>query len=333
MNIHRWLDVVGQKSMWRYPRPPVESTREDALRLLAAAADELHPGVRAPEFEPRGESERKGAKEDRFTFTSPAPSGVREVDTVHCTRWRPAAPETQLPERSGRALVIVHGAYARDHAKPLMFLPPPAGASWDTVAMELPHHMRRQRPDSEYSGQLMVTADVPRLVRGMLQAESDIRALVAGLRREGYARIVLGGISLGGCAVLQAIISCPVEGAFTLVPSVDAYASLWETVLGECIAPVGRRAGFDDDLAHRMLDLITPLRIGRPCMATDRALFIYGRNDLLCPSGPVEALRRAWGGTQARVLESSHATLVLRYRTVRRIVAAWMAAVTGLGAR
>ncbi len=175
----------------------------------------------------------------------------------------------------------------------------------------------------------MVSADVPRLVRGMLQGEADIRALVGGLRREGYERIVLGGLSLGGNAVLQAVTRVRVEGAFTIVPAADARVSLWETVLGECMAPAGRSAGFTDDLARRTLRLITPLHMGRPAIAPGRILFIYGKNDLLCPPGPIEELRRAWGNCPARVLDAGHVTLVLWYRTVRRIVAAWMDAVAG----
>jgi len=46
---------------------------------------------------------------------------------------------------------------------------------------------------------------------------------------------------------------------------------------------------------------------------------------------PIRALRAAWGVGNERVLETGHVTLILRYWTVRRTIAAWMKAITGLG--
>jgi len=88
--------------------------------------------------------------------------------------------------------------------------------------------------------------------------------------------------------------------------------------------------GFTDDMVRRALRLVTPLHMGRPVVPAERLLLIYGENDLLCPAGPVRALRAAWGVGNERVLETGHATLVLRYWTVRRTIAAWMKAITGL---
>ena len=323
MNLHRWLDVWGQRRMWRYRTPSVESTPADAERLLQAADEELHPPVGPAKLALLESRASGGVREDRFTFPSPAPSGDAAVDAVHCVRLRRAGAE------AGRALVAVHGAYAAGHRKTLTFLPPVERTGWDVFLMELPHHMRRQCARSEYSGQHMVTSDIVRLVRGMHQGEADIRALVLGLRREGYRRVVLGGFSLGGNAVLQAVTRVRVDGAFAIVPAADAYASLWESVLGECIASEGRAAGFTDDMASRVLRLITPLHMGRPATPAERILLVYGRHDLLCPPGPIEELGRAWGDCPARVLDAGHVTLILRFRAVRRIVAAWMKAVAG----
>ncbi len=315
-SVHRWLDAWGQRNMWRYARPPVESVPEDAERLLAAPAEELHPPVAPPRF--------TWLTKERLTFPSPVPSGDAAVDVVHCVRVRGCR-----SDEPRSALVMAHGAYAPGHWRTQMFLPPPERAEWDTILVELPHHMRRQRADSEYSGQFLVTADVPRLVRGIHQAEADIRAVVLGLKKEGYERVVLGGLSLGGNAVLQAVLRVHVEGAFVIVPPVDAYVSLWETVLGECLRPAGHAAGFTDDLAKRALRLITPLHMGRPATPSKRILFVHGRGDILCPPGPIEELRRAWGGCPARALDAGHVTLVFWFRTVRRIVAAWMKAAAG----
>jgi dienelactone hydrolase len=341
MNLHRLLDVYGQKRMWRYPDAPVESTVEDIERFAdladaalqsgslrstsrSPASDELHPAVEAPEFELRQNTRREGVLEEHFTFPSQCPSGDAAVDTVQIMGWRPRS-----RGRQDTALVMAHGAFARDHDRVRWFVPSVASSPWDTFSIELPHHMRRQRADSVRDGQFFVSADVPRLVRAMHQSETDIRALVRGLRKMGYRRIVLGGISLSGNIVFQAVLRERVDGAFAVVPSMDAYASLWESVLGESIRPVGNVAGFTDETVRRALRLVTPRHMGRPIVPGERLLLIYGANDLLCPAAPIRALRDAWGIPNERVLETGHATLVIRFWTVRRIVAEWMRAVTG----
>ncbi len=332
MNLHRWLDIVAQKNMWRFGRPPVASTVEDMLRLAELGdespnSDELHPPVDAPVLVPERRLERRRFLEEHFSFPSSYRTGNPAVDTVHVLRWRP---HSRTGAQSDTALVMVHGVGTPDHGRIHWFVPPVGEAAWDTFSMELPHHMRRQRPDSIYSGQFFVTGDCPRLVRAMHQSETDLRALVRGLRRMGYERIVLGGLSIGGNIVFEAILRERVDAAFALAPSMDAYASLWESVLGVSIRAAGNAAGFTDEMARRTLRLVTPRHMGKPVVGGDRLLLIYGRNDLLCPPGPIAELRDAWGIENERVLETGHVTLVLRFWTVRRTIAAWMKAVAGL---
>ena len=334
MNLHRWLDVVSQKNMWRYPRPPIESAVEDVERLARLADESPNSPVRPSSDEAtmarEGGTTRLSGRpgiEEHFSFSSQHEYGDPTVDTVHVVRWRP---EARRDAQSDSALVMVHGACAPDHGRVRWFVPPVWKAPWDTFSLELPHHMRRQRPDSTYSGEFFVTADLPRLVRAMHQGEADLRALIRGLRALGYRRIVLGGISIGGNIVFEAVLREPVDAAFALAPPMDAYASLWDSIFGQCIRAAGNAAGITDATARRALRLVTPRYMGRPVVSPERLLLIYGENDLLCPAGAVRELRDAWGVGNERVLETGHATLVLRFWTVRRTVAAWMRAITGL---
>lgn len=134
MNLHRLLDVYGQKRMWRHPGAPVESTVEDIERLAELAdaspgADEMHPAVEAPALDLRRSVERKGLTEEHFTFPSRCPSGDAAVDTVHIVGWRPRPGPVERRGRRDTAIVMAHGAFARDHDRVRWFIPPPGPLS------------------------------------------------------------------------------------------------------------------------------------------------------------------------------------------------------------
>jgi len=319
MNFHRLMDEIGVRNMWRYPRPPVDSTPEE-LELLASAPDEeLNIPVGPAELEPIAGG---GEFEDHFSFPSQFASGAPELDTAYCVRWRRDGTRC-----AGRvALVIAHGAYAASHAKPLLFVPEVTRAEWDTWLLELPEHMRRQRPSSRYSGEFMVTGDAGRITRTILQAQADLRALSARLAVLGYERVVLVGISIGASPTMQALVNCGPEiaGAVGIVPSVDAYSGLWDSLLGRGLRPAGNAAGIDDDLARRVLARITPRLVGKPRVAPSRILLAYGRHDLVARPHESLDLARDWGGCALAPLESGHATVIALYPRIRRMVGAWM---------
>jgi hypothetical protein len=320
MGFSRFMDEIGVRNMWLYRRPPVEGTPADARRLIGSPPDELHVPVTAPAFAREELDERDGVKVDRLCFASQRPSGHAPVDTVHLTRLS----RRDGPGAGRRALVLAHGAYAASLAKPLVFAPDARTAAWDTVALELPHHITRQRPDSLYSGAHMVTGDVVRITNGILQADADIRATVLGLRAMGYEKIVIGGISIGASPTMQALQNIEVDGAFGLVPSVDAYLGLWCSLLGRALRPAGNRAGIDDDLAHEVLRIITPRELGEPRIDPANVLLVYGVDDLVCVPKEARDLSRAWGGCVLRELPCGHATFIMFYPRVRQIVRAWV---------
>jgi hypothetical protein len=319
MGLSRLLDEIGVRNMWLYRRPPVESTPDDAARLLDSPYDELHVPASAPTLTRIAERDLGGCLEEHFTFPSQRPSGHATVDTAHVIRFSPG----NAPGAGRHALVLMHGAYAASFHKPLLFVPEVTSAPWDTVCLELPHHLRRQRPDSAYSGAFMVTADVVRITHAILQADCDIRALVLGLRALGYERIVIGGISIGASPTMQALVGIEVDGAFGIVPSVDAYVGLWASLLGDCLRPVGRAAGFTDALACDVLSIITPRMMGAPRIDPHRILLAYGLHDLVCVPKESRQLSTAWNGCHLRELPAGHASVILSYPRIRRLVFTW----------
>ncbi|MHC4250551.1 MAG: alpha/beta fold hydrolase [Planctomycetota bacterium] len=325
MNFHRFMDEIGVRNMWRYPRPPVGSTVRELEELASLPAEELNIPVGPAGLEPVMGSEHRnadGVSEDHFTFPSPLPSGTPELDTAYCVRW-----SREGAKCAGRvALVMAHGAYAASSTKPLLFVPDAGVAEWDTWFLELPEHMRRQRPTSRYSGEYMVTADAGRITRGLLQTQAELRSLATRLVRMGYERVVLVGTSIGASPVLQALVRCgpEVAGAVGIVPSIDAYAGLWTSLLGRSLRPVGNASGITDDLARRVLAHITPRLAGPPRIDPSRVLLAYGRHDLVARPHEALDLSREWGGCVLRGLNAGHATLIAIYGPIRRMVGAWM---------
>jgi len=323
MNFHRLMDEIGVRNMWRYPRPPVDSTPEEIEWLASAPDEELNiPVVPARLEGPLSEARQGDVIETHFSFPSPMPVGVRELDTAYCVHWR-----REGARLAGRvALVLAHGAYAASHAKPLLFVPRVTRAEWDTWLLELPEHMRRQRPTSRYSGEFMVTGDAGRITRTILQTQADLRALSAGLVELGYERVVLVGISIGASPVMQALVNCgpEVAGAVGIVPSVDAYSGLWDSLLGRGLRPAGNAAGITDDLARRVLARITPRFLGKPRVDPSRVLLAYGRHDLVARPHESLDLARDWGGCALAPLDAGHATVIMLYPRIRRMVGAWM---------
>jgi pimeloyl-ACP methyl ester carboxylesterase len=312
--------------MWRYPRPPVESTVAE-LEALAASPDEaLNIPVNPAKLEPVADDARgtgiPGVSEKHFTFKSQFASNAPDIDTAYCIRWR-----REGAKCAGRvALVLAHGAYTTSTSRSLGVVPDVRGAQWDTWFLELPEHMRRQRPTSRYSGEYMVTADVGRITRGMLQSQADIRALCGGLALTGYERVVLVGISIGASPVMQGLPMCgpEVAGAVGIVPSIDAYEGLWTSLLGRALRPVGNAAGITDDLAKRVLLRITPRLVGTPRLNTSRILLAYGRHDLVARPHEALDLARDWPGTTLAPLNAGHATVITLYPRIRRMVGNWM---------
>jgi predicted alpha/beta hydrolase family esterase len=142
----------------------------------------------------------------------------------------------------------------------------------------------------------------------------------------GYERVVLVGISVGSSPVMQSLARAgpEVAGAVGIVPSIDAYAGLWTSLLGRGLRPAGNAAGITDDLARRVLERITPRLVGEPRIDPSRVLLMYGRHDLVAHPHESTDLEREWGGCVLRGLEAGHATVIALYPRIRRMVGEWM---------
>jgi hypothetical protein len=130
-----------------------------------------------------------------LTFTSPAPSGCPENDTVHA-RWFPA------PNDQGRALVVLPqwNSDAEGHVG-LAKLLNRFGVS--ALRMTMAYHAERMPPElarADYH----VSSNVGRTVHASRQSVIDARACLDWLESRGYRRLGILGTSLGSCVAFIA---------------------------------------------------------------------------------------------------------------------------------
>ncbi|HJK96804.1 MAG TPA: hypothetical protein RMF84_06260 [Polyangiaceae bacterium LLY-WYZ-14_1] len=215
-------------------------------------------------------------------------------------------------------VIMFHGGFAPSFAAERLVARPFLTAGIDVVALCLPYHMNRAPEDSSYSGQYLLSGDVPRLVRGFAQAPQDAVALTLGLRNEGYARVFAGGISLGGNVAAQLATLVELDFLYMLIPAVDPFETLWNTPIGAGIVRAAHAHGFSDETVEAAMGLITPRLLGPPKVQPGRMRIVLGRHDLLCPPEPIDALARAWSAEDIERLPCGHRSLALHLAGVRR---------------
>lgn len=311
---HHALDHLNGWLVARRPQGAVSSIIEDLDELADLTPGALHvspwPADLAIE---NGAHGLQGG--DRFTFDSPVPSGNPANDCVNAWRWR--AGETP----SDAAVIMLHGGFAPSFAAEKLFAPPFLKSGVDVFAMALPWHMERAPAEAAYSGQFLLSGDVPRLVRGFAQGAQDAAALATALRLWGYSRVCVGGISLGGNVAAQVAVLAELDYVYTLIPAADPFVTLWKTPIGAGVVRAARVAGFPDETVAEAMRLITPRELGPPRTPPNRIRIVMGKHDLLCPPDPIEALADTWSVTDIERLGCGHRSFAMHLMSVRRRLA------------
>ncbi|MFC7046519.1 hypothetical protein ACFQH6_14905 [Halobacteriaceae archaeon GCM10025711] len=242
MNVHEALDGLEGWVRSRKPQASVASRTADVERFVDVEPGDVHPPVE-PVAVSFGSPERVRSVWNRlppsralriersFAFPSPVQTAHPENDEVRGVRWHGDGHES-----ASTAIIMNHGAFAPDFTAERLLSVPLLRRDVHVFGMAAPYHMGRAPADSEYSGQYLLSGDVPRFVDGMIQAVADVRALVATLRDEGYDDVYLFGISLGGNVAAQSLTMADVDGGVLAIPAVDFFEIIRR-------APIARGCG------------------------------------------------------------------------------------------
>lgn len=191
----------------------------------------------------------------------------------------------------------------------------------DFVHIALPFHGQRSPAHSLFSGELFWTADLVRSMEGVRQAVCDTRALIDWLRAEGYDRVGVAGLSLGGALVM--LLAC-LEPAPDFAIPIIGHLQLQDVVEN---APILWRMKHDlegwgvHESQRRELFRRVGLSAYTPVLAPERQLWIEARDDVYIDAALVEAQWERWHRPHLFWLPGGHMTIVLNMGAMTRRMA------------
>jgi len=265
-----------------------------------------------PPVYPRLELERSSCRPLRyeFRFASPLPSGYPENDVVHG--------ELHVRhELSAPAAVVLSGWLV-------------SGGDFERLAdwvgrcgrnlwvMDMPYHSRRT-PAGTRPGELALTADLVRTLKGIRQIAVETRVLAAALAQLGVQDTALVGFSLGGWvgallarlenSISTMVLATPVLRPAGLLFSSPYFAFMRQGIEGDAARQAFARAGH----------LFLPSQ-ARPALPPQRIHLIGAHEDTIATPASLKKLALRWGCRSA-ILPGGHVTLYFTPRFWRRIFA------------
>lgn len=329
MGYGRTIDrVVGGLSRLLHVRPARENTLHDLEQhYLDLPIDRMFPAPVAP----------ADVRVTRTLFDRAIRSSTvtwRSTHEVLCPHYRrrhereyAANLTAQLrwvrPDRARRrdCLVYVHGwlepgSWAEETT---LFRTWAQALDVDLAHVSLPFHGVRKPRGALFSGELFWTADLVRSVEGVRQAVHDARSAIAYLRAQGYERVGVTGLSLGGAVTM--ILACldeprpdfiiPIISHLQLAEAVEEAPILWR------VKHDLTRWGIDREARAVLFD-----RLGwahyAPRLAKERQLWIQAKEDAYIDAAQAERQWRLWGEPPILWIEGGHMTFPIALDAITR---------------
>ncbi len=186
-----------------------------------------------------------------------------------------------------------------------------------SLILENPYYGKR-RPPGQHSKMLRCVSDLILMGSAALTEGST---LLAWLRREGYTKMGVSGISMGGhmAALVGALSPGPVAIAPCIAPHSPSAVFL-EGILSRYCAwdALNHEHEGPDEAREFMTELLNIMDIRRypPPQAPAAAVLVAARNDAYIPPESAAKLHRHWPGSSLRWLEGGHVGAFLFHREI-----------------
>jgi len=227
MSIGRFLDQsLGFLSQYLHlPCPPHPDTWTQLEAYMDLPVEVMFP---PPPDDPALEVGRPmpwlGCRRENLRMTSAHRCIHPDYAQRHATEYRNnhtlwARRITPIRRRNQDVMIYAHGWMTPGAKVEELALMPWATRHFgaDMIHLDLPFHARRQPSGKLIQGSYYWTADLVRTVEAVRQSILDIRTLVRWARRQGYRRVGVAGVSLGGvltmltaCAEPDLDFACPI---------------------------------------------------------------------------------------------------------------------------
>lgn len=183
--------------------------------------------------------------------------------------------------------------------------------SCDLAHVSLPFHGVRKPRWSLFSGEYFWTADLVRSVEAIRQAVHDVRCAIGWLREQGYERVGVTGISLGGSiAMLLACVEPTPDYSIPIVAHLQLFDAVENAAILSHMKRDLERFGADHAERKRIFE-----RLGwasyAPVLPRERQLWIQAREDAYIDAELTTRQHRDWGEPPILWIEGGHMTFPL----------------------
>jgi len=194
----------------------------------------------------------------------------------------------------------------------------------DLAHVSLPFHGTRNPRSALFSGEYFWSADLVRTLEGVRQAVHDVRSAVAWLRAQGYEKVGVSGISLGGAITM--LLGCvdpapdyivPIVAHLQLVDAVENAEILWR------MKHDLESWGVDEAARHRIFERIGWSTV-KPVMPADKQLWIQAREDAYIDAELASRQHADWGEPPILWIEGGHMTFPLHVDEMTRRIAGFV---------
>ena len=238
----------------------------------------------------------------RFNFRSRI--GNNGESNLHCRgEYYPSVRESTTD------VLVIHG-WKSSSLKSVkkMLLEPMHASGYNLFFMELPHHLSRKLPESGFSGEYMISANVGRTILSVQQAVQDAADLVAWSKARGHKTFVVG-TSLGGMVTnLLGCSEAPVDALISVMYATNTAHLVWNSDIARYIKKDLVEAGVQYEQLEHAWRVINPGRFKLTVRKQD-VLLISGSHDLFITKEDSEGLQAAWGNPVRKMVACGHSGL------------------------
>lgn len=178
------------------------------------------------------------------------------------------------------ALIFVHGLFEDNRVIYRFLIDELNRLGYSVYVSTLPYHYERVPPESRFSGEFFMSADLVRTVHAFQSAVAELESCQTWLREQRTCPLFTVGFSMGATVALaQAARQKQSGGIVAINPAAGISSAIWTSPLCETIRQDLRASGIDEPTASRYVEPLCPLRSGFAPAVSARILMIRALYD------------------------------------------------------